>query len=884
MKTIKPIRLGLLCKVFEKDGEPYFVVTLLAGFHLDSPRSFLVEPNIWKLVGDELGAATILDECMPKLRGELLVTGRAIPMGGAARPACAVRVKLGAIDKTLYVVGDRRFTALGVTEPEPFTEMPVTWQNAFGGEGYATNPLGKGFRPIAGEGGEVHPLPNVEDPRSLVGSPGDKPVPAGFGAYDPTWPQRFSKVGTYDAAWFKERFPELARDMDWGFFNVAPPDQQIDGYFQGDEAFVIENMHPEKPIIDGALPDVTARCFITQKTDEGEIFREIATRIDTVHLFPTKERGLLVFRGVLPIREDDAADVVHIVAGLEARGELRPAEHYQAVLAQRLDKQKAHIHALRDKDLMPSRPADGSIKQDQPDNTAALMRPENLVQKNLRRKAERQAEEQREQLRQRGLNPEGLVPPLPPEEEPPGLDDLPEYMERVMDEAEQKKAEGEERRAQAEQAARAECAKHGLDFDAITRDARARAGGPPKFSAKQEAERLRDTAQMARNGGVEWSELQAKVANPRLEEQLLKLEQQLFASYRALAHHFPAASRLEGDAAKHLRDEVVAGHREGQSFAGRDLTGADLSHLDLRGIDLTGALLEAAALTGADLREARLEGAVLARADLVGADLTGAKLAGVNFGAAKLGDVKARGGVDLTGAILAKADLRGADLQGALLSNADLSEAIVEGADLRGIVAKHLNVMNGNLSGADLSGADLQKCLFFEVNVEEANFRGANLSSSVFVAARGDRAVFRGATLDNLRLVKESSFAGADFRGATLRAANLRGTRLAGSDFTDANLERAELSECDLTGARLDYAVMTEAMLIRTDLSGASMVGADLMQGLLRKAKVSRTKLDDANLFRVDASKMRGDAETSLKGANVKYVLFPPARGTDGQR
>jgi hypothetical protein len=31
---------------------------------------------------DELGAATILDECMPKLRGELLVTGRAIPMGG----------------------------------------------------------------------------------------------------------------------------------------------------------------------------------------------------------------------------------------------------------------------------------------------------------------------------------------------------------------------------------------------------------------------------------------------------------------------------------------------------------------------------------------------------------------------------------------------------------------------------------------------------------------------------------------------------------------------------------------------------------------------------------------------------------------------------------
>lgn len=886
MKTIKPTKLGLLCRVFERDREPHFVVTILAGFHLSSPRSFLVEPNIWRLVADELGPSAIFDECMPKIRGEVLVAGRAFAPGGVPRPACAVRVKLGAVEKELYVVGDRRFTVLGATDPEPFTEMPVGWQNAFGGEGYAPNPIGKGVRPLRGEGGDVHPLPNIEDPKHLIKGPGDRPAPAGLGAYDPTWPQRSSKVGTYDEAWIKERSPELAADMDWGYFNVAPPDQQVDGYFQGDEAFVIENMHPDKPLLEGALPAVAARCFLTQKTPEGEVFREVVMRLDTVHLFPTKERGVLVFRGIMKIREDDAADVAHILAGCEAKSEPRPVSHYQAVLAQRLDKKKAHIYAMRDQDLMPPPPdvPGGALAEDKPGDTAALTRSENLLQKNLRQKLARQLEEAREELRRRGIDPEGRVPDLPPEPEALSLDDLPDHVERIMDEAERAKAQMDAQRAETLAAARAACAKNGLDYDAIAEGARKRAGGPPAFSAKKEMERLRDTAQMARNGGVAWPDLEAKLADPNLQGQLLKVEEKLLLSYRKLAHHFPAAARLEGDAAKRLREEVIERLREGQSLAGRDLTGADLSHLDLRGADLAGALLEAAALTGADLAGANLEGAVLARADLVGANLTGAKLAGVNLGAARLCDAKAPGGVDLTGAVLAEADLSGADLRGALLSNADLSEAIVPGADLRGVTATQLIVMKCDLSGAELSGANLQKCLFFEVNVEDADLRGANLSASVFVMGKGDRARLEGATLDNLRLVKGSSFAGASFRGASLRAANLRGARLAESDLTEANLSSAELSEADLTGARLDFAAMAGARLVRTDLSRASLVGADLMEGMLQKAKLYGAVFENANLFRADASKARGDTETSFQGANVKRVLFTPSGGTDGQR
>ncbi|MGK4005692.1 DUF2169 domain-containing protein [Sorangium sp. So ce1036] len=885
MKTIKPNRLGLLTKVFEKDGAPYLVVTLLVFFPFESPRRLLYEQSLWKLVGAELGSDAILDECMPKLRGELLVNGRCFTAGGVPRPACSVRVQLGAVDKTLYVVGDRRFGLLGMTEPEPFTEMPITWQNAFGGEGYAPNPIGKGVAPVRGEGGSVHPLPNIEDPRRLIRSPGDRPPPAGFGSYDPTWPQRFSKVGTYDGAWLKERFPELARDFDWTFYNTAPPDQQIAGYFRGDEVFVIEHMHPERPRIEGALPGVAARCFINQKTGEGESFQEIATRLDTVRLFPDKERGILVYRGVLKIREDDAADVLHLVAGCEAMGEPRPVEHYRTVLAQRLDKERGHHFLLRDADLLPPpEPGAGTLPDDPQAEMTRLLQSEKLMQKRARARAERQLEEVKAQLRAQGLDPEPLVGPLPPEDDlrEPSLDELPAFVERVMSQAEEVKADTEARRAAEEQRARAECAKHGLDYDAMVREQRKQGSGPPKFSARREIERLEALAQMARNGGVDWPELEAQLADPELCARLIEVEEQMRSSYRKFAHHFPAASRLEGDEAARLREEVIAGHRAGESFAGRDLTGADLSHLDLSGIDLEGAMLEAAALTGARLRGANLAGAVLARADLVGADLTGANVAGANFGGARLCDVKMRGGLDLTGAVLARADLSGADLTGARLSGADLSEATFEEADFSGVTAQDLVVINTDLSGARLSGADLERCTFIQVNVEGVDLGGASLRASVFLTGKGDGAVFRGARLDNLRILAGSSFAGVDFRGASLEQANLRGTCLRGSDFTEANLRSADLSECDLTGARLDRAVAASALLMRADLSGASLSGIDLMQAVLQKAKVGDANLEGANLFRADAARMRGNAATSLKGANVKYVRFIAPRESHG--
>ena len=98
-------------------------------------------------------------------------------------------------------------------------------------------------------------------PDALVRSRHDAPEPAGFMAYDLTWPQRRLTQGTYDDAWLKTLFPGPAADFDWSAFNGAPRDQWADGFFQGDEAYTLEGMHPTRAVIEGRLGKIEPEAF-----------------------------------------------------------------------------------------------------------------------------------------------------------------------------------------------------------------------------------------------------------------------------------------------------------------------------------------------------------------------------------------------------------------------------------------------------------------------------------------------------------------------------------------------------------------------------------------------------------------------------------------------
>lgn len=877
MKVIKPLRLGVLYRVVEHRRQLVLSVGVLACFPFASPADLLGEAGMWKLVAAELGGAP-LDAGMPKAMREVLVTGSAFAPGKTPCPACRVRVQVGPIDKALDVFGDRHWLVGAPSDPAPFLEMPVTYQNAFGGQGYNLNPIGKGFTPPE-ERGAPHPLPNIEDPRSPIRAPGDRPPPAGFGPYDPMWPQRQAAAGTYDERWLEEVYPGYPDDMDLSAFNTAPEDQRTAEALRGDEAIRIENMHPDKAVLETTLPALAARCFVTQKGAAGEAFVEIPMAVETVHLFPHAERGVVIFRGTLPVTDEDAADILHLIAAAEHLGSPRPAEHYRAVLAQRLDRARAHLFALRDRDLLPEQDGPSSpAASAEVDEMRRLLAREGLLERNARRRAERELEKARENLREQGFDPDRHLPAeLPPPEPAPDLDNLAEYMEKVGKETEQKKAEAEAARRKAEEDARRICEEQGLDYDLIQDEQRRKAGGPPKFSAKARMEHLQEVLEMARNAGVDVPHVEAQLADPALRAKLEAVEKRLLEVYIRFAHEMPPAMPAGEEDRARMKQEILADHASGRGLRGRDLTGMSLSGLDLSGADLRDALLEAADLSGVDLRNADLEGAVLARADLTRANLKGARLRKANLGRARLVQTRAEA-ADFSRATLHGADFTGADLTGADLTGADLSEATFRGTSFVDVKAPETSFLESDLTEVDLSGADLTKCNFIEVLATGTSFAGATLTSAVLLGVKATGAVFRGASLGNLRVVRGSVMDEADFSGARLAGATMRGTRLAGSDFTEAHLDGADLSECDLRGAKLARATAREARFVKADLAGADFSDANLMGSLLQRANLRGTSLRGVNLFRADLLRATVDGDTQMEGAETEDVRFTGVR------
>jgi uncharacterized protein YjbI with pentapeptide repeats len=874
MKVIKPQRLGLLTRSYEFGRDCLLSVAIVLFFPLDDPRKLLSEVNLWKFAPGELGATT-LDDCMPKARAEFLVKGSAYTAEGRPAVACAPRVQLGNLAKTLRVTGNRQWQSGAPTAPEPFTMMPLTWENAFGGPDYKQNPLGKGIAKVPTDRGEVQPLPNVEDPGRLMRSPEDRPPPAGFGPYDLMWPQRFDKAGTHDAKWLEERFPGFAADIDWTMFNAAPGDQQVEGPFRGDEAFALESMHPTKARIEGKLPGACARCFVNVKSDGGEDFREVATRLDTVWFFPHAERGILVLHGVMKVAEDDASDVLQIVAACEEMGAPRPVEHYRRVLAERLDKEKGAVAAMRDGDLMPAWPgaADGP---DASEMQAILS--ENLLRKNQRKRVEREIERERGRILALGLDPAKYpLPSLPPEEPEPSVEQAFAMVTQARSEAEAQRKVMEQEGARREEELRRSLAAQGLDPDEAMERLRRSQGGPPKFSAEGALQELRDLAEMGRRHGQDVSALVSMASDPSYRRRLEEAEKRIREGYRFSAHEGPPGPELDAATSARVRAAVLEAIRAGESFEGRDLTGADLSGLEAPGANLSGAFMEGVNLAGADLSGADLSGAVLARADLSKANLRGARLARANLGASRLVEAQVAD-ADLREAVLSKADLAGADFQGAQLEKAKLFEVALAGANLSRVHAPQVVFMKTDLSGMRFCGADLTKCTFLEVTAEGADFSGARLESASFLGARGRGALFRGAHLQKMVMVQECTFEESDFTGADLTGANLRGSKLAGCDFSRARLSGADLSECDLRLCRFEGAVAREARFVKADLGEAVLAGANLMGAVMQKAKLPGADLAGASLYQADMSRVLSDERTKVVGANMKKVRLDPKR------
>ena len=214
------------------EGQPIFSVLVKRTYDISPGRQTqraerarpLVKMDVYYENGDPQWSTVQYEtDLVPfKPATDVVVIGKAYAPQG--KPTCQMNVGIEVAGrcKVIYVIGDRycsyrrRLTPL-LTDPDPFTEMEIRYDRAYGGTDNKSNPdlpfayprntMGTGVA-IANEPASLDglALPNIEEPddlltpeRIVLGEPrrwNDQPLPTGCGWFQRTWYPRCSFVGS----------------------------------------------------------------------------------------------------------------------------------------------------------------------------------------------------------------------------------------------------------------------------------------------------------------------------------------------------------------------------------------------------------------------------------------------------------------------------------------------------------------------------------------------------------------------------------------------------------------------------------------------------------------------------------------------------------------
>ncbi|WP_437289200.1 DUF2169 domain-containing protein [Sorangium sp. So ce406] len=244
-----------------------------------------------------------------KRRVDVLVAGHAHAPHGGRVTSLVTRLAVGSIDKRIEVHGHRAWTANGqITAATPFARMSLRWERAASGPD-RWNPAG--IPPNAPPDARgLRPAPSLLPPGTELRSPADPLPPVGFGPVAPSWPERTAKLRRHAATFGHDAWAErpLPDDIDTGYFNAAPPDQQLDQLPAG-ERIVLTHLHPRHPELATVLEAVIPHAALLHG-DAGP--QEMRLRCDT--LWIDADRGIctLTWRGAVPLRHL-AEDVTVVV-------------------------------------------------------------------------------------------------------------------------------------------------------------------------------------------------------------------------------------------------------------------------------------------------------------------------------------------------------------------------------------------------------------------------------------------------------------------------------------------------------------------------------------------------------------------------------------------
>jgi uncharacterized protein YjbI with pentapeptide repeats len=676
-----------------------------------------------------------------KPAGDAMLVGHFHAPGGRPVQLSDVGFSVGNRSLRVAVLG-RRIWAPSRRWPtyeaaQPFAKLPLRWENAFGGPGFAANPVGRGF--VEGRPTTID-LPQIERPDRPFSGPDQRPDPICFSAIHRNWFLRRALLGTFDRRWQETRWPWFPQDFDWRHFQTAVPELRFREYLVGDETISCKNLHPTLPDYETSLPGVKAIAAVRRQIEGvpgGVRIEPLRMRLDTLWVDMDSETACLVWRGNCPIRDADMSDLTHAWVDLTGLDVPTTDADVVRLAAAGIAAEEAVW------EVKPKTPP----KDEAPAPAAAAPAPE--VDEPLPEVVAAMAQFA-------SLPPEPPLPPPSPEQQA--------QIQKILAEAE----------------AKVERELGGDEPD----------DKPPPWTAQRVRQVLADGGTLAgedlsgldlENEDLAGRDLTgtvlakanlrgAKLTGAKLIKASLAGAELGGADLSKAACKEADFSRSKGSNLKAMATDFSGANLAGATWEGAVLTQANLKEVHAAGATLTGAMLRAANLEESDFARARLD-----RVDFEDVQASGASFVKATVGQGRF-----------VGASLKEADFSEANLQDAVFEKSDLTDVMMEKA-----VAVRARFNDVKVDGLRAPGADLTGAIVRKAQGETPYFEGAKLFQATLADATLPGADFSRCDLREARLL------GCTLKTAKFVLADLRSAQLHASDCFEALFEGALMDNCD---------------------------------------------------------------------------------------
>lgn len=884
MQIIQPLDLESGFRTFTFRKEHHLAITAKLHFPLMGGDPLLFSDAYQAM--SELHEPFI-DEGLPKVTPEFFAIGSAKSPNGQLVPALDVSCKLQDAVKSIHVTGDRYWLGglTGTTKPIPFSEMPLSWKNAFGGKDFDQNPNGKGIDKVKTELGEdLVAMPNIEYSSQLLTGLKQRPTPAGFSPILIDHPIRSQYVGTYDENWLANDFPGYPKDFNFKGFNAALKDQHLNSKICANDQFEINNMHENHASIQGQLPDFKARAFLVKPFDElsdltPSDLNEVTLDPDTVVFYPNQLFGSIIFRGTIKVEASDASDYQYLLCAYESKNtQNRDKDHYFQSLVGRLHPDLNMQYALTTKDLIPDDIPCGMARLTQQEVEPKQLLAEHIEKRMQETVSDKMSEtsQQIEQLiaqaKDKGQdtstleqqlynlhNPvkdewqikfEAITQKLAPMAEDGKTIDLHKIDFKAFDDLEKLSIEYADYQKQ-----KAEQQLEDQISEALESNQEDVAN-----SLQQALERFNAPAQLPRPSDLKATLKQLEDSNLLLNDDQkidiaslkVKLEEGhelQVEGYRQSAHMMemgtpPLESNLNG-----IREQAIKAINDQQSLAYMDLAGIDFSGMDLRGVDFSNCYLEQCNFHYCNLEQANLHKAIAVRCDFSHANLTQANLNQSNIGGCNFQHA------NLDSANSSECEFAKSDFTNANLSHLDLSdtvntlEVVFKNTNLTGVKFGDTSFLETNFYGANFSDAQCSEATFNECNLSHTHGKQSQFQGCNFIKCNLTLCEFEKSDFTNARFLEETLVNESKFNRCILADATARKVELIHCALVDCTLNRADFSESNLSYISFNGSTIKDALFINSNLQYAKMNNANYMYSNFMQADLSKADVSKSNLY-----------------------------------